>query len=224
MTPSGRGGFTLLEAIVAIGILAGITGSLFLIFRNSALIQEAARHQGDMTAMGRIAMVRMEREISLAFLSSEKKNRAGGTGDNYDDTFETMFFGEDSDPFDTLNFTSRSHRKLYRDSKECSLTEVGYYEEIDRESHHFKLMHREEERIDGEPTEGGDVMVLAKGVKEFNLRYFDDTKNEWLDEWDTAGMDQLNRLPRSVEVTLVIADDEGEEWSWVTKVHLKARN
>jgi len=224
MNLRGQGGFTLLEAIVAIGILAGITASLFLIFRNSALIQEASRHQGDMTSMGRIAMLRMEREISLAFLSSEKKNRSGGTGDNYDDTFETLFFGEDSDPFDKLNFTSRSHRKLYRDSKECSLTEIGYYEEIDRESHHFKLMHREEERIDGEPTEGGEVMVLAKGVKKFNLRYFDDTKNEWLEEWDTAGMDQLNRLPRSVEVTLVIADEDGEEWNWVTKVHLKARN
>ncbi len=221
---SDRRGFTLLEAIVAIAILAGITGAMFMIFRNSALIQEASRHKGDMTSMGRIALLRMEREVSQAFLSSQKSTRAGGQGDNYDDTFETIFLGEDTDPFDHLNFTSRSHRKLYRDSKECALTEIGYYEESDRETHHFKLMHREEERIDGEPTEGGEIMMLARGVKKLNFRYFDMEKNEWLDEWDTTGPDQLNRLPRAVEITMVIADNEGEEWTWHTKVEIQDLN
>jgi general secretion pathway protein J len=219
-----RQGFTLIEVIIAIAIFAGITASLFLIFRNSAMIQEAVNHRGEMTSMGRIAMTRMEREIGQAFLSSEKASRPGGAGDNFEDTFETLFIGEDSDPVDKLDFTTRSHRKLYRDSKECSLTEIGYFEEIDRESHYFKLMHREEDRIDGEPTEGGEVMVLARDVKKFNLRYYDEEKNEWLDEWDTTGPDQLNRLPRSVEVTMVITDEDGEEWTWHTKVQIVELN
>lgn len=217
-------GFTLLEVMVAIGILAGITATVFVIFRNSAEIQETVRGQSELASMGRIGLSRMEREIGQAFLSTARKTRPAGMSDNADDTFETLFIGEDSDPFDTLNFTARSHRKLYRDSKECSLTEIGFYEEPDRESRYFKLMHREEDRIDGEPTEGGEVMVLARSVKALNFRYFDEQKNEWLEEWDTTGPDQTNRLPRSVEVTLVIVDASGDERTWISKVLLRASN
>jgi general secretion pathway protein J len=220
----GRGGFTLIEVLIAIGILAGISAAMFIIFANSARLQETSNQKAEQSSMGRIALSRMEREVGQAFLSANKKAQPAGTGDNPDDTFETIFFGEDADPFDKLHFTTRSHRKLYRDAKECSLTEISYYEETDDQSRYFKLMHREEDRIDGEPTEGGEVMVLARSVKKLNFRYFDDTKNEWLEEWDTLGTDELNRLPRAVEVTLVIADEFGEEKSWTTKIMLAARN
>lgn len=219
----GCGGFTLVDVLIAIGILAGISAAMFIIFANSARLQETSNDQAELSKMGRIALSRMEREIGLAFLSANKKAQPGG-GDNPDDTFETIFYGEDSDPFDKLHFTTRSHRKLYRDSKECSLTEVSYYEETDDQSRYFKLMHREEDRIDGEPTEGGELMVLARSVKKLNFRYFDDQKNEWLEEWDTLGTDELNRLPRSVEVTLVIADEDGIETAWTTKIMMAARN
>ncbi len=224
LAPLARGGFTLLEVMIAIGILAGISAAMFIIFANSSRLQETSNHKAELSSMGQIAMARMEREIGLAFLSANKKAQPAGAGDNPDDTFETIFYAEDADPFDKLHFTSRSHRKLYRDSKECSLTEISYFEETDDQSRYFKLMHREEERIDGEPTEGGQVMVLARSVKKLNFRYFDDQKNEWLEEWDTLGADELNRLPRAVEVTLVIADDEGEEMTWVNKIMLTARN
>jgi len=217
-------GFTLIEVMVAVGILAGVTAAVFMVFRNSAGIQETVTARSELAAMGRIGLSRMEREVAQAFLSDARKSKPAGVSDNVDDTFETLFIGEDADPFDKLNFTSRSHRKLYRDSKECSLTEIGYYEEPDRESRYFKLMHREEDRIDGEPTEGGEVMVLARSVKQLNFRYFDETKNEWLEEWDTTGPDQLNRLPRSVEITMVIEDAAGEERTWISKVLLRASN
>ncbi len=220
----GQEGFTLLEAIVAISILVGITAALFIIFNNSARLQEAVKKESEYTAMGRIAMGRIEREVSLAFLSSARAARPGGSGDNADETFTTIFVGEDADPMDKLNFTTKSHHKLYKDAKECSLTEIGYYEESDEESRYYALMHREEDRIDGEATEGGEVMILARSVKELNFRYFDAEKNEWLDEWDTAGQDQLNRLPRAVEVTLIIADEEGDERTWISKVLLKGQH
>ena len=219
-----EGGFTLFEVMVAVAILAGITATVFVIFRQSAEIQQAVKEDSELASMGRIALARMEREVGQAFLSDARKSRPAGMSDNVNDTFETLFIGEDSDPIDTVDFTTRSHRKLYRDSKECSLTEIGYYEEPDRESRFFKLMHREEDRIDGEPTEGGEVLVLARSVKKLNFRYFDDQKNEWLEDWDTTGPDQLNRLPRSVEITLQIVDTEGDERTWISKVLLSEFN
>ncbi len=223
-TLARRGGFTLLEAIVAIGILVGITAALFIVFSNSARLQESVEAESELTTMGRIALTRIEREISQAFLSSARAGRSGGVSDNNEDSFTTIFYGEDADPVDKLSFTTKSHRKLYRDAKECSLTEIGLYEEADEESRYYKLMHREEDRIDGEPTEGGEVLVLARSVKELNFRYFDAEKNEWLDEWDSMGPDQLNRIPRAVEITLVIADELGEERTWISKVLLRESN
>mgnify|MGYP000119666933 CR=1 FL=1 len=48
---------------VAIGILVGITAALFIIFHNSARIQEAVQTESELASMGRIALSRMEREI-----------------------------------------------------------------------------------------------------------------------------------------------------------------
>ena len=44
-----------------------------------------------------------------------------------------------------------------------------------------------------------------------NFRYYDNLKDEFVDEWDTTKSDNVNRLPMAVEITLVIADPVDED-------------
>jgi general secretion pathway protein J len=115
---------------------------------------------------------------------------------------------------DQLVFTTLAHQRLYRDSRECDQTEVSIWAEPARDGHGegYTLYHREASRIDQEPDVGGRIFPLAYNVRSFDLRYLDPTTNEWREEWDTRGTDTPYRLPRAVQVGLVlIARDTQDE-------------
>ncbi|MBI3540649.1 MAG: hypothetical protein HY073_00640 [Deltaproteobacteria bacterium] len=54
-------------------------------------------------------------------------------------------------------------------------------------------------------------MTLLEGVKELNFRYFNSQKNEFSDEWDSTKMDYIGKMPRAVEITMVVQDSNDEE-------------
>src|SRR5690606_31674871 len=64
-----------------------------------------------------------------------------------------------------------------------------------------------------EPAEDGRIWPLAYGVETFNLRYLDGRTGEWMDEWDTRAADTANRLPRAVQIGLVLlaGDPDGDD-------------
>jgi prepilin-type N-terminal cleavage/methylation domain-containing protein len=51
--------------------------------------------------------------------------------------------------------------------------------------------------------------ILCRRITTFNIRYFDGT--QWLDSWDSAGED--NTLPTAVEVTLEFARDQESQFA-----------
>jgi hypothetical protein len=66
--------------------------------------------------------------------------------------------------------------------------------------------------VDEKPDEDGQVYPLAYNVRSFNLRYLDPQSNEWSDEWDTRSSETPYRLPRAVEIGLVlVAPDPDDE-------------
>jgi hypothetical protein len=75
----------------------------------------------------------------------------------------------------------------------------------------YAIKRRHKCPLDAEPGEKGQVTVLMTGVKELNLRFYDAAKTEYKDEWDTTKLDYANRLPRAVEVTLVLQDPADED-------------
>ena len=70
------------------------------------------------------------------------------------------------------------------------------------------LVRRASPRIDNDPERGGTLDVLVPGVRGFEIRYFDDATEQWVDAWDTTqATGQTGRLPLRVRVTLTL--DEG---------------
>lgn len=209
-----RRGFTLLEVMVALGIMAVIAaltwGALAGAFQARDFLEESDQH--DRSA--RVALGRISRELSLAFLTSHT---------DAVNTYRTVFIAKDGDGDDQVWFSTLAHRRTIRDSRECDQSEITLWTESDPNggSGDLVLLHRESGWIDHEPDKGGTVLPLATSVARFDLRYLDSETGEWRDEWDTTGADTPNRLPRAVEITLVLrGPDPEDEDSTVEKPYL----
>ena len=191
-----RCGMTMIEILVAIAVL-GIIASMTLssiqgaIFARDLLAEKDAVHQGAGVAMARIA-----RELQLAYMTTNTSAQG---------SYRTVFVGQQDEPIDELWFASLAHQRLYRDSRESDQTEITIWGERDPEnSDAWVLLHRAAPRIDHEPDKDGVILPLAHGVKRFDVRFLDSNTAEWEDEWDSLGVDTPNRLPRAVEILLVL--------------------
>lgn len=189
----------MLEVMICIAILMVMSVATFQVLRNTVEVREILAERDSTTRGARVAMARLRRELQLAYLTPNVQ--AIGT-------FYTVFVGLDEDP-DKLFFSSLSHERLYRDSRECDETEITVWTEPSPgKDSGYVLYHREAPRIDEEPDEGGVVYPLAYGVRSFNLRYLDPNTNEWGDEWDSRNADFANRLPRAVQIGLVLIGED----------------
>lgn len=207
-----QAGFSLLEAVVAIAILGFITMASWFTFEGIVKLKEASDATSDAFASGRIAMARISRELGMVFLT-RNPNLDG------EPRFQTVFRAVNDEAGDALHFATFSHNRLYRESVEADSTEISYFVDDDDDSPGLKvLLHREAARIDGLPEEGGPVEVLARRVQSFQLRFYDKDKDEWKDEWDSEKAEFMRRIPRAIEVTLVLMDDEGVEHPYSTIV------
>ena len=194
-------GMTLIEAMVAITILSMVTllvyGGFSQTMRNRARMEAGT----DRAHVVRVAMERMVREISQAFVSIHVNPNSSLIYSS------TIFHGRHEGRGSRLDFTSFSHRRLFRDAHESDQNEVGYFllDHRDEETHETRtvLVRRESRRIDESPEEGGQLTILIDDAREFELTYLDPLSTEWVEEWDTTGL-EANRLPAQVMIRLVV--------------------
>jgi general secretion pathway protein J len=211
---SRRGGFTLMEVLIAMAITASMAlmtiGSLSSLDRAS----EVARQQDERYAAARVALGRLSREISMAFLS-----------DNYDgDRFRdplTLFAGRD----DELTFTTMAHVRLYRDAKESDQSIVSY--RLDADPDHGgerALFRREKVRLDDEPDRGGQNDLVADHVTSLRFQYWDPKRRDWVREWTTRGSEHPKELPPRVRIELEMKLADGRTEKFVTEARIEMRS
>lgn len=193
---SSRGGMSLLEVVVALAVMLVMAAIAAEAVFNSIKMNEILAERDETTRAARVTMSRLRREIQLAFIV-----QGGVQTPNY----ITQFVAIDNSP-DILFFNTFSHQRLYRDARESDQTEITLWTEPARreQGRGYVLYHREAPRIDEEPDEGGVIYPIAYNVRSFNLRFLNSVTNEWVDEWDTRKADYSNRLPRMVQIGLVL--------------------
>ncbi|MEE2829010.1 MAG: type II secretion system protein GspJ [Myxococcota bacterium] len=199
MSCSSQRGLTLAELLIAIVILAVISALSYSAVSNAADMAEEAQARRQLDSMGRNAVNIMARELSQAFISQ-----------NQTDFYRTQFKGTDRNPIDEVYFVARAHEKRYANVKEGDIAEYGYWSEAAGSSAgNRNLIHRESPIVDDDPERGGTLLVLSRSVHSLNLRYYDQRKEEWLDEWDSEGNDTQNRAPDAIEIKLELEDEQG---------------
>ena len=194
-------GLTMIEVVISLGILVFIGAMTWQTIAGSLMLRDILEYEDSVSRSARVAMDQIKKEIRVAFLTS---NTAAIN------TYQTVFIGKDGGDEDQLWFNTMAHRRKYVGAREGDQAEVTLWVEKGTRETEQVLFHRESGRVDQEPEKGGVVLPMITHVKTFNLRYLDGTLNEWTNEWDSTGPDQSNRLPRAVEITLVIEKEHPE--------------
>jgi len=184
-------GFTLLEIMISIGILVVILTIVYNTFNSSIRAFTTIDEHGDTYGEARLVLNRMSEEIGSIYMSGDNPN-TGLLGEDRD---------EDDLPFDSLHFTSLSHIRWVKDSRESELCEIGYYLETDREREQTFLFRREDWNVGGALEEGGIALELAERIDGLDFRYYDG--EEWVDDWDSKAR---GGLPKAIEVVLLVED------------------
>ena len=206
----GSDGFSLIEAMVAVSILAMIGLASFGTITRSMDARERATQMTDRYGELRQALGRMSQEISQAFLSMHK--------DYSDPRTATLFATRRALGSNRLDFTSFSHFKYMADANECDQNELSYYIDVDATDPTRKnLMRREQNRIDEHPDEGGRSQILAHDVTALDFLFYDPKTDRWEEQWDSTSQDHRNRLPKFIKIVLTTTDQAGKPMKLSTK-------
>lgn len=203
-------GFTLIEIMIAVVLLAVIS---VLVFQSmGSMVGSRERFETRQLAYrgANVFLDRLTRELATAVLYANVDLL--GVSPNGEQTSKSVFTATNNGDQDKLIFDNLSHTRYLKDAKESDLSEVTYFLEPQEEGDGlYAVKRRDKCPLDQEPGEKGNVSVLLEGVKELNFRFLDPVKGEYQDEWDTTKLDFANRLPRAVEITLVLQDPADEE-------------
>jgi general secretion pathway protein J len=201
-----RQGLTLIEVMVAITILAMVSVIIFGGFTQTIAAKRQVEAQADRVHVTRVALERMVRELSMAYTSTHLNPNPALQ------TVRTCFIGGRSGRGSRIDFTSFSHRRLYRDAHESDQNEISYFmAPHPEESGQYVLARREQRRIDDDPQTGGTIQILIEDIEGFELEFLDPQTGDWLDAWDAApdGGQQANRLPTQVKIRVLLPNPNG---------------
>jgi general secretion pathway protein J len=210
-------GMTLLEVMVAVAVLAGISVLIHGVMTSLSSGKKGEAQRAERVHQGREALQRIVRDLSSAYLSMHIPALPALQ------TEKTVMVGRQSTPYDRIDFTAFAHLRTERDAHESDQAEVGYFVVRDPDvDGKMDLVRREQTPIDYDPLRGGIVNVVAENVQEFHLRYLDPQTSQWVSSWDTMQLTgQPNRLPLEVEISLVLKPvGAGLPYSYTTKVFI----
>jgi type II secretion system protein J len=231
--PRAAGGFTLIELLVALGILAIMLSTIYATFFAAVQAMRKGHEQDDTYQVARVVMEQIANDLSMAFY------RPGADrADKPTQAFIGLDRSSDGYDRDRLDFTTASHALMHNGQPETDVVEVSYY--IDETySDRPLLVRREDPLPDDDFRHGGTLRVMAERVVALNFRYREPDEEpyrrqrvdrekrqaeiaelEWYDTWDAAKEKPLRSLPRLVEVTLTIRDDNEVEHTFGTTVVL----
>lgn len=235
--PRSRG-FTLLEVMVAIGLMGIIMSLVWSTTSQSLRTKDRIEGRDQLFHSGEIALRKISDDISVAFLTTAAAANSGAsttggttssttaappltpsptlstptTAAPLTDLFKTFFIGEDRGDQDAIRFSSLSHIRLVKDSKEADQCRIAYEMIPDPEDTHlFNLVRREEPWLDMTTDVKADPLTLAEGVSKFNIEYYDDKRGDWVKEWSTEKVDWKDKLPFAVRITIEFPDPDDEK-------------
>ncbi|MBI3017957.1 MAG: type II secretion system protein [Deltaproteobacteria bacterium] len=218
MKKKSQSGFTLIEIIVAMSIFSFIAMATATSISRGMAVKKRAEREWDETHGIRTAMNFLNRDISLAFHVKKPPQGAFFTQDS-SRWFKTYFKGQ----ADQLSFTSLSNRRLYTNTHESEVCEVGYSltssekEEDSEKNGRYSLSRRKSPVIDEDQERGGDPFTLIDHLKEIQFKYYSQKQDRWSEEWDTSRRDTEDRFPDAVEIKFIVLQNQ-KEVEYSTKI------
>jgi len=211
-------GFTLIEVLIAAGLLAMIGASVFGSFRQAWAQKEQVGARDERYAQARAALDRISTDIASAFLSEHFDRRR----------FQqrpTLFVGKDNGREDELLFSALTAERQERDQKTGDQQMLKYFvDDVPNARPPVRaLFRRSRPIIDEESERRGLRQVLCEHVKQLQLQYWDGQRSEWVDEWDAARSEHAGVLPERVRIELTLEEPDGQERTFTTQTRIMLR-
>lgn len=205
-THNSQLGFTLLEILIAMAILAILATLVYASFDSSMKVIDRVDQGSDVFRQARLVLTRVSEDLSMAY-------RPKG-----DISPDAIFIGRDAvvagRAQDSLRFTSLSHLRTLPDEPASDFNLIEYSLELDPEEETWALL-RKEEANPYSLTESGGAVLLAEKIHSLDLRYFDG--KTWVDDWDPA----INQgLPWVVAIEIKFQEPGGDQRSFQSWVEL----
>lgn len=228
---SKRSGFTLIEVVLAVSILATLTVLVTQAISRALKAKTKIQAEVDDVASLRDSMRMIRNDLYLAFHyrdfykdindAYKKLNTTAAAASALNQqTVEapavdptTQFIGTE----DKMNFVTSNNGRISTSTKQADFIEVGYFlkdcKGLSEGAKTSKCLFRRTQLIvDDDPEAGGTEMPMLENVSEFKLRYIGAGKTEWASQWNSKeGMDASTKgkYPDAVEVTLGIEREIG---------------
>ena len=190
-----EGGFTLVEALLAIALLATLGAIVFGSLMTTTQVVDAGRAAASREQTIRRVLRLMAEELAIGVKET---------------TFPWVGLNgtQDGQSADTLAFVTRGDGLGVQAAHESEILRVIYTREGDR------LIRFVRRNLYGLTDESVDQVNLATKVKGFNVRYYSRQGQVWLDEWSSTGP-----LPTALLLEITFQETDAEPYTireWVT--------
>ena len=212
----GQGGFTLIEVMLALAILTFLMAIMWGSFSQTATNKRAIEAAQDRMHTVRVALMRMSREIEMAYLSQLENTALTER--------RTFLVGSTHGDVDELAFSAFAHQRLRAGLAEGDTAVISYYGERDPDDPRvLNLMRRETRRLQAEDpkTIAGEAYVLCPNVSRVRFAYYDQKKKEWETDWSTLNASGNQYLPSHVRITLSVIDERGQEVPYASDARIE---
>lgn len=200
---ASTGGFTLLEVVITIGIMLGLTLAVASMLRSGIDVKTALSEKSKVLHRMTIIMDRLTMDIQHTFYVSAKDTLKNGI----ERSMKTLFKIDKQGTNDRLSLTTKTHKTIHAGRYESDLTYVVYELRDSQQTPGRKDLYRgETPYIPQDLTEEPPMRLMARDIKSLIFEFW--TGDRWSkDFWDTGRGDTRNRLPHLVRFTL-------EAFSW----------
>ena len=215
-------GFTLLEVLIAISILAIIISTIFVSYTGTFRLIDDIEDQAEIYGMARIALDRMIEDLECSYLpNSEDEDENEDEDEEGAGPNESLgFVGKDEEikerSADSLSFLSRAHILLDEDEKGSAIAKIGYdvRESSDQEG---LVLYRTDTPELAEESAG---LPLCDGLYSVNFTYYDADGGEHRD-W-VLDDDSDKAAPALVFILIEFINKSNPElpYKFMTKVML----
>lgn len=200
-------GFTLIEVLIAVAILAGMSLMMSNSMESVFTSKDTATIRADINHGVGLATDKLIRDLSMAFNTDSTFLGTSSQGS----ALVTGFVGDET----KMNFSTMSGQHYIKNHADTDQVQVGYALEK-KDDGSYSLYRRQTDYLTSTLSSGGKNYELLRNVTEFKLGYYSASKGEWVSSWDTESVSTSGKLPSQVKVKITVAsknpseDDAGE--------------
>lgn len=195
---SRKGGFTLLEILIAIVILGTVLTTVYAAYTGTLRIFKETDYDDQIYSMARTTMKRLIDDVGSVCKY----------GDKFIFTSEYMETGNTD--LMNLAFLAQSHISFAKDLT-GGLAKIIYYLEKDSQEKGYVLMRKDVfySGDENEPAEKTNGFILCKRVKSLSYKFYDGKGNEY-ESWDSDSGDHKDKAPSVVSISIAFLDPDNE--------------